>query len=85
MSFAQNLEAVANPDDQSAVGGKFSDAPHDWREPRYRTTAKVIAIAESTRQHDALRAMKLLVLVPQYRGFLADHLAQRVYRPVVVK
>ena len=85
MGLAQNLEAVADAEDESAVGGEARDALHDRREARDRAASQVIAVAEAAGQDHAVRAAETLVLVPERECVLAHHVAQRVQRVAVIK
>src|ERR1700686_1039092 len=85
MRLAQNLKAIADPDDQSALGGKSHDALHDRREARDRTAAQIIAVAEAARQHNAIGTAERFILVPQHRGVLAKDAAQRMECVAIVE
>src|SRR5258707_1080533 len=85
MSFAQDLKAVADADDEAAFVSEFRDPLHNRREACDRAAAQVVAVTEATRQHDALDVVERFILVPQYLRVLPHHLTQGVKRVVVVQ
>jgi hypothetical protein len=62
--LAQNLEAVADADDDSAIGRKAFHRAHDWREARNSATAQVVAVGKSPRQHDGIKTRQRGLLMP---------------------
>src|SRR5215208_8335347 len=53
LGFAENLEAVADPEDRSALSGVALHRTHDRAEAGDGTRPKVVAVAEAPRQdHD---------------------------------
>src|SRR6266851_9046968 len=85
MSFAQDLKAVADADDEAAFVSEFHDALHNLREAGDRAAAQVVAVTEAARKHDALDAVERFILVPQYLRVLPQHLTQCVKRVVVIE
>src|SRR5258708_6090659 len=85
MCRARDLEAVADPDHETAVGRELRDALHDRREARNRAASKIVAVAEAARQHDTIGASKARVLVPEEERILAHDLAERVERIGVIE
>src|SRR5207302_10445529 len=59
----EDLEPVADPPDQSAVGGEADHRVHHRAEAGDRTTAKVVAIGEAAGEDDAVAILQVLVLV----------------------
>ncbi len=75
--FAQDLEAVADAEHESALSGVRPHRVHDLGPPGDRAAAQVIAIGEAARQHDEVGAARQLALgVPDRRDPGAG-LAQR--------
>src|SRR5579864_2311018 len=85
MRLAEDLEAVANPDYESAVGGESRYALHDRREARDRAASEVVAVTEAAGEDNAMRTAEAFVLMPQERSVLAEHIPQRMKRVVVVE
>jgi hypothetical protein len=70
MRLAENLKPVADPPDKSTSVGELNDGLHQGRKPSHRTRPKIIAIREAARQDDAVRALKIAILVPQHDSLL---------------
>ena len=52
--LAQDLEAVADPDDRTALGDKLVQRRHYRREPGDGPSPQIITIGEAARQHQAV-------------------------------
>jgi hypothetical protein len=80
MGLAQDLEAVADAEDRSAVGRVPLDGLHDRAEPRDGARAEIITVAEAARQDHNVGALQAGVAVPDQVRVRADPLggAQRV-------
>src|SRR5580704_5744769 len=85
MGLAQNLKAVADANNQAAIGGELRYAFHNRREARNRPAAQIVPITEAPWQHDALGASQTLILMPEQRCFLAENLAQRINGVAIVE
>ena len=62
--FAENLEPVARTEHELAGARIANYRLHDWRKTRDGATTQIIAIRESTRQHDGVKIVKRRCLVP---------------------
>ena len=73
--LAQDLEAVADAQHQSAARRVVADRPHDRRPCRDRATAQIVAVGESARQDDQIQTRRQFVFgVPDDRGLGAGRL-----------
>ena len=70
--LAQDLEAVADAEDQPAAGGKVPHRLHDRREPRDGAAPQVVAVGEPARHDHEVGVAQARVLVP--------HVARRAAR-----
>jgi len=66
--FAQNLESVADANDQTAVGGKLLDGLHHRAEPGDGPAAQVVAIAEPAGHDHGIDRSQRSVFVPDEMG-----------------
>src|SRR5206468_8432044 len=66
--FAENLEPVARTEHELAGARIANYRLHDWRKTRDGATTQIIAIRESTRQHDGVKIVKRRCLVPDVFG-----------------
>jgi hypothetical protein len=81
--FAENLEAVANAQDQAAARGEFLDGLHHRRKARDGAGAEIVAVGKSAGQNDGVAAGEIFRLVPdEFDRFLQD-VADGVKRVVV--
>ena len=62
--FAEDLEPVADAQDQAAVVGELLDGLHHRAEPRDRAAAQIIAVAESAGHDDGVGVAERSFLVP---------------------
>ena len=76
--LAQDLEPVAYPDDQAAVGGELLHGLHHGREARQRPGPQVVAVGETARQDDAVVGRQVGLLVPDVLDRLVQHLVDHV-------
>ena len=65
MRLRQHLEAVADPEDEAAVGGERGDGAHDRAEPGDDAGPEVVAVREAARDQDRGDAVERGLLVPQ--------------------
>src|SRR4051812_36696514 len=72
--LAQDLEAVADAEDQATVAGELDDRLHDRREARDGPDAQVVAVGEPAGDDDGVDALQVAVAVPE-QDRLADALA----------
>jgi hypothetical protein len=56
--FAQDLEAVADPEHQPAATGVITHRVHDRRASGDRAAAEVVSVREPSRQHDEVRSSR---------------------------
>ena len=63
--LAQDLETVADPQDQSACQGMLAYRLHQRREPGDRATAQVVAVGEATWQNDDVGPLQVAIGVPE--------------------
>ena len=75
--LAQNLEAVAGPDDESSIARFLHDAGHDRRKARDRAAPQIVAKSKSARQNDRVEAGERCLLVPDVFGAHARNSVQR--------
>ena len=72
-SFAENLEAVANAENETAAVGEFLDRLHHRREARDGAGAQIIAVGKSAGQDNDVAVREVLRLVPdECDGLLED-------------
>src|SRR5208282_2346961 len=71
--LAQNLETVADTEDQPAAGGKLAHRFHDWRKLRNRPGAEIVAVSEATRHNDHIAVLQIVRIVPEERCRLIGH------------
>src|SRR5262245_19383178 len=81
--FAQNLEAVADAQNNTAVTRETLDGFHDGRKARDRACPQVIPIRESAGQNNRVITIYLIFLVPDEVNGLANDLADHVIRVVI--
>jgi hypothetical protein len=74
VGLAQDLEAVADAEDRSALGRVPLDGLHDRAEPRDGTRAEIIAVAEAAGQDHDVGALQAGVAVPDQGRVRADPL-----------
>src|SRR6478735_2853554 len=56
---------------------------HDRRETGNGAGAQIIAVRETTRQHNKIATLQIVVFVPQLYNFLVHGLAQHVYHILI--
>src|SRR5690606_27460069 len=81
--FAENLKSVADAEHMSAIACEFLQFLHDRAEPRNRARAKIIAIAESTRNQHRVSIAERVFLVPNESRGMAEHVFQNVHKVLV--
>ena len=82
--FGEDLEPVADPQHEPALGRERADRAHDRAEPRDDPGTQVVAVGEAAGQHDGGDAVERGLLVPQFDGLCAGA-GERVDRvPVAV-
>jgi hypothetical protein len=73
VGFAQHLKTVANAEDWHSAFRSINKRRHDWSESRNCTTPQVVAIGETTGEHDRINAMEIGISVPEcYRLATSD-------------
>ena len=80
--LGEDLEAVADAQDEAALRGERRDAAHHRAEPGDDAGADVVAVGEAAGQDHGGDALERRLLVPQDDGFGAGHL-ERVDRVAV--
>ena len=70
--FAEDLKAVADPDDESACVGKLLDGLHDWGESRYRSGPEIVTVRESAWHNQAVNVGDVGVLMPDVASLLSE-------------
>ena len=65
--LAEDLEAVADPEHEPAVGGEVGDGAHDRREAGDRAAAQVVAVGEAAGEDDCVDARAAPRRVPDER------------------
>src|SRR5512140_1040085 len=73
--LAGDLKAIADADDRLSAARVCNHFVHDWTEPRNRAGTQVVAIAEPAGKNHDVRALKVVILVPQVHSLFAE----RVY------
>src|ERR1700687_2732022 len=81
--FAGDLEAVADTDHWSATLCVRGDLLHDRTESGDRSCSQVISVAEPAGQDDHVRALKVVILVPQITSLPAQDLGHGVIGVVI--
>src|SRR5262245_35703500 len=76
--LGEDLEAVADADDRSALLRERSHLLHHRREPGDGPAAQVVAVAEPARAADQVATLQVMVLVPEQLGLMAEDLPRRV-------
>ena len=69
VGLGEDLEAVADAHDQSAVGREVGDRRHDGTETGDRAAAQVVAVGEPAGDDDGLDAAQVGVFVPEPHRF----------------
>ena len=82
-AFHQNLESVADSQNQPAVLGEFLHGGHHGRKLRDGAAAQVIAVGESARQNHRIGVAQRSGIVPDKFGWVAQVMRDRVPRVVV--
>src|SRR6266404_7141532 len=82
-SFTQYLKAVADPDDQPALGGKFLYRFHCRSKRCNSAGAQVITVGEATGNDDRIRPLQIFRLVPDHAARLLGDLRYHVVCVVV--
>ncbi len=75
--FGEDLEAVADAEDEAAGGGEFFDRLHDGGEFGDGAGAEVVAVGEAAGDEDGVAVFEVGGGVPEERGGLAEDLAMR--------
>ena len=70
--FAEDLEAVANAEDEFAAGGLGGDAAHDGGEAGDGAAAEVVAVREATGKDNEIELFNRGFLVPDVFCFQAE-------------
>jgi hypothetical protein len=81
--FRQNLEAVANADDQTAPLGMFDRGLQGGRKTGDRATPQIVAIAKSPWHNDQIRILQIAVFMPNHLGRLTEQVAGDVGRVAI--
>ena len=76
--FAENLETVADAEDEAPAAREFFHRAHHRRKPRDRPGAQIIAIRKSAGQQDRVKTVYFFGLVPQEFDRLVENFAERV-------
>lgn len=76
--FAEDLKAVADAENESAVRGVFLDSPHHRGKARNGAAAQVVAIGKSAGQHDRVGIAQGRFLVPDDFGRNTEDGVKRV-------
>ena len=70
--FGEDLEAVADAEDEAAVVGELFHRLHHRAEPRDGAAAQIIAVAETAGHDDAVGVAEGIFLVPDVAGGMAE-------------
>jgi len=81
--LSEDLEAVADAQDQAASGCKALDRLHDGREAGDGAGAQVIAIGKAAGNQDCINALKILGVVPEEGDGLMSDFGNHVVSVVV--
>src|SRR6266511_2596481 len=81
--LGEDLESVADAENESAAGGVTPDRLHDRSEFRERAGAEIVAIREPAGDDDAVDAFEVGVFVPEHFRFRAEEVARDVERVVI--
>src|SRR5689334_22687817 len=81
--LAGDLKAVADGKHRPASFCVRNDLLHDRAEARDCSGTQIVAVAESAREDDHVRALKIVILVPQIDRFFAEYFGDRVISVVI--
>src|SRR5262245_12739859 len=81
--FAQNLKAIANPENESAILRKLLHGSHHRRESRERARTQIIAIRKATGDDDCIVTTQIGIAMPNEIDRLTDVFRNNVIRVVV--
>src|SRR5207249_2235381 len=81
--FTKDLKTIADAQHRPAFGGEPLHSLHDRAESRNGSRAKIISIAEPTRNNNRLNLAQGVVLMPQKAGGMAQNAAQHVNHVLV--
>src|SRR5260370_119649 len=71
--LTQNLEAVADAEDQSAPGGELADGVHHWGELGDGAGAEIVTEGETSGDDDGVAVLEVVRVVPEKSyGLLGD-------------
>src|SRR5262249_18609521 len=70
--LGEDLEAIADADDRTAVGGELADGLHDRAEPGDGARSQVVAVGEAAGHDDGVDAVDRAVAVPEQPGVGAE-------------
>ena len=77
-ALAENLKAIANPEDELAFHGGALHRTHHRREPGNRPGPQVVTIGESAGNHNGIKALQSFCLVPDVFRLRPHVVADRV-------
>jgi hypothetical protein len=81
MGLAEDLEAITNAKNFSAVGCEPGDTLHNGAEPGNGAAAKIVTVGKPSRQDDTVffsEPAKVRVLMPEHGHFLVQIILQGV-------
>ena len=81
--LAEDLEAVADAENEAAGGGEAADGIHNWREAGDGSGAQVISVGEAAGDEDGVAAFEVGGLVPEEGCRLSEQLGDDVLGVVV--
>src|SRR5205807_9386701 len=81
--FAQNLKAIADPQNQIAFRGEFFHGVHDRRKASQRSGAQVIAVRKTARNDHGVVTAQVRIAVPDEIDRLAHVFRDHVIRIVI--
>src|SRR4030095_1472513 len=82
--LTENLKAVADAEDETAVVRELHDTAHDRRKTRHGAAAQIIAVGKSARQNDAVIISRKLVFVPEQLDLLTQLQLEAVENVMIV-
>ena len=82
-ALGQDLEAVTDADDQSAVRGILLDSRHHWGKLGNRTAAQVVTVGETAGEDDGVHIAYVSIFVPDELGSLPQVLGDGIPRIMV--
>src|SRR4030042_2545024 len=79
----EHLEPVADSQHRASPVGEFAHFLHQWGEPGDGARPQIIPVREPSREHDAVNAPEVMVLVPEENGLLTKPVLEDEKRVII--